>query len=36
MSGTSIIAQFSMSLTLHIHVQNQCFIKTTDTSNIDS
>ena len=24
------------SLTLHIHVQNQCFIKTTDTSNIDS
>ena len=24
------------SLTLHTHVQNQSFIKTTDTSNIDS
>ena len=36
MSGTSIIAQIFVPLTLQIHVQNQSFIKTTDTSNIDS
>ena len=27
---------FLHSFTLHTHVQNQSFIKTTDTSNIDS
>ena len=37
--GLNVIIHWGLSLhslTINIHVQNQCFIKTTDTSNIDS